>query len=83
MALSDKGTAGNGEWMDVSLGTMPNVTADLIRKAFYPVDEHVADAAAASLTDRRFLCCWGPGGRGAVTLLKIIEADFYSSLHQF
>lgn len=50
------GTAGNSEWMDVSLGKVPNVTADLIRKAFYPADEHVADAAAAFLTDRRFLC---------------------------
>ena len=33
--------------MDVSLGKVPDVTADLIRKAFYPADEHVADAAAA------------------------------------
>lgn len=56
MALSDKGTAGNSKWMDVSLGKEPDVTADLIRKAFYPADEHVADAAAAFLTDRRFLC---------------------------
>lgn len=58
MALRDKGTAGNSDWMDVSLGKVPDVTADLIRKAFYPADEHVADAAAASLADRRFLCCW-------------------------
>lgn len=47
LALCDKGTAGNSECMDVSLGTVPDVTADLIRKAFYPADEHVADAAAA------------------------------------
>lgn len=64
MALSDKGTAGNSEWMDVSFGKVPNVTADLIRKAFYPADEHVADAAAASLTDRHSLCCWDCGGEG-------------------
>lgn len=47
LALSDNGTAGNSERMDVSLGKVPDVTADLIRKAFYPADEHVADAAAA------------------------------------
>lgn len=64
LALSDKGTAGNNWWMDVLLGKVPNVTADLIRKTFYPADEHVADAF---LTDRRFLCCWGPGGRENVT----------------
>lgn len=54
LALSDKSTAGNSQWMDVSLGNVPNVTADLIRKAFYPADEHVAHAAA-SLTDWRSL----------------------------
>lgn len=67
MALSDKSTAGKSKWMDVLLGKVPNVTADLIRKAFYPADEHVADGAAAFLTDRRFLCCWDQGGRGNVT----------------
>lgn len=52
MALSDEGTVGNSEWMDMSLGKVPNVTADLMRKVFYPADEHVVDAAAAFLTDR-------------------------------
>ena len=46
MALTNKGTAGNSKWMDASLGKVLDVTADLIRKAFYPADEHVADAAA-------------------------------------
>lgn len=62
LALSDNGTAGKSKWMDVSLGKVPDVTADLIRKAFYPADEHVADAAVAFLTDRRCLCCWDQGG---------------------
>lgn len=48
-------------WM-LLLGKVPDVTADLIRKAFYPADEHVANAAAASPTDRRFLCYWDQGG---------------------
>lgn len=67
--------------MDVLLGKVPNVTADLIRKAFYPADEHVADGAAAFLTDRRFLCCWDQGGGEmwpTVDLhlpLKTIKAD--------
>lgn len=30
------------EWIDVSLGMMPNVTADLLKKAFYPADERVS-----------------------------------------
>lgn len=33
-------------WM-CRFGKVPNVTADLIRKASYPTDEHVADAAEA------------------------------------
>lgn len=49
LALSDNGTAGNSERTDVSLGIVPDVTADLIRKTFYPADEHVADAAAADV----------------------------------
>lgn len=51
-----QGTAGSSEWMDVPLGKLPDVTADLIRMAFYPADEHVACAASASLTSlRRFI----------------------------
>ncbi len=47
LALSEKSTAGNSERMDVSFGKVPDVTADLLKKASYPADEHVADAAAA------------------------------------
>lgn len=64
MALSDKGTAGNSKWTTVSFGNVPSVTADLIRKAFYPADKHVADAAAASITNRHLHCCWDRGSWG-------------------
>lgn len=48
--------------MDVSLGEVPDVTADLMRKAFYPADKHVADGAAASLTDVSSAAGTGGGG---------------------
>ena len=45
MALINEGAAGNNKWMDVLLGKMPMVTADLIRKAFYSADEQAATAS--------------------------------------
>lgn len=63
LALSDKSTAGNSAWMDESSGTVPSVTADFMRKTFYPEDEHVADPEAASLTDRSCRCCLDSVGR--------------------
>lgn len=60
LALSDEGTVGNNEWMDVPLGKVHDATADLIRKAFYSAGEHVAMLQQPfEQTDRRFLCCVG------------------------
>ena len=53
--------------MDVPLGKVPDVTADLMRKVFYPADEHVADAAAAFLTDGFTAAGTRGRGRGNVT----------------
>lgn len=43
LAPVDKSTAGNGEWMDVLFGNVPDVTADFMRKAFYTTLQHVAN----------------------------------------
>lgn len=55
------------EWIDVLTGKEPNVTADLIRKAFYPADEHVADAATAFFCRQTVPLLMGKRGRGNVT----------------
>lgn len=87
LALSDKSTAGNSEWMDEPSGTVPSVTADFMRKTFYPEDEHVADPAAASPTDRSCLCCWDSVGRALSEppshLIKLIDSLLYYFIHFF